>query len=194
MDKEDKSDAIHTGFYYETHKRRLFEVLFIIPTQKVCFQLPPKKPFDFRRALGTPMFFYNSCFEIEDDYKSKWYVSYDVSTGAFHSRPIKKIQRPSKNVIDCVILDDDTKISAFTMMNYDWKEDDEYPLQSTYVPMLFRGGDGFEPINDDIERDELPPRSYGKYRGYYVQDVEGYDDDFIDDVLDGHPDAYWNID
>jgi hypothetical protein len=36
--------------------------------------------------------------------------------------------------------------------------------------------------------------SYGKYSGSYAQDYEGLSDDFIDDVLDGFPDAYWNID
>lgn len=36
--------------------------------------------------------------------------------------------------------------------------------------------------------------SYGKYAGSYAQDYEGLSDDFIDDVLDGFEDAYWNID
>lgn len=36
--------------------------------------------------------------------------------------------------------------------------------------------------------------SYGQYAGSYAQDVEGLSDDFINDVLDGDPDAYWNID
>lgn len=36
--------------------------------------------------------------------------------------------------------------------------------------------------------------SYGRYAGSYAQDVEGYSDDVIDEVFDGDPDAYWNID
>jgi len=36
--------------------------------------------------------------------------------------------------------------------------------------------------------------SYGNYAGTYAQDVEGLSDDFINDVLDGCPEAYWNID
>jgi len=35
---------------------------------------------------------------------------------------------------------------------------------------------------------------YGEYAGSYAQDVEGYDDDTINDAFDGDPDAYWNID
>ena len=33
-----------------------------------------------------------------------------------------------------------------------------------------------------------------EYAGTYVHDVEGWDDDLINTVLDGNPDAYWNID
>lgn len=36
--------------------------------------------------------------------------------------------------------------------------------------------------------------SFGDYSGTYAQDVEGLSDDFINDVLDGCPEAYWNID
>lgn len=42
-----------------------------------------------------------------------------------------------------------------------------------------------------FERDE---ETYEEYNGTYVQDVEGWSDQMIDDVLDGEPDAYWNID
>lgn len=43
---------------------------------------------------------------------------------------------------------------------------------------------------DDYDR----RKSYGKYAGSYAQDVVGLSDEFIDEVLDGDPDAYWNID
>lgn len=36
--------------------------------------------------------------------------------------------------------------------------------------------------------------TYEQYNGTYVQDVEGWSDQMIDDALDGEPDAYWNID
>ncbi len=35
---------------------------------------------------------------------------------------------------------------------------------------------------------------YGEYAGTYAQDVAGYSDDIINDVFEGDPDAYWNID
>lgn len=49
--------------------------------------------------------------------------------------------------------------------------------------------------DDSDDYDDYDGReSYGQYAGSYAQDVEGLSDDFINDVLDGDPDAYWNID
>lgn len=36
--------------------------------------------------------------------------------------------------------------------------------------------------------------TYSEFAGSYAQDVEGLSDNFINDALDGEPDAYWNID
>lgn len=36
--------------------------------------------------------------------------------------------------------------------------------------------------------------TYERYNGTYVQDVEGWSDQEIDDAFGGEPDAYWNID
>lgn len=44
------------------------------------------------------------------------------------------------------------------------------------------------------DREEKYGSHYGKYAGSYAQDVMGYSDDVIDDVFEGDPDAYWNID
>ena len=46
------------------------------------------------------------------------------------------------------------------------------------------------PELDEDERRE----SYSQYTGSYAQEVENLSDDFINDLLDGDPDAYWNID
>lgn len=43
---------------------------------------------------------------------------------------------------------------------------------------------------DTLRREE----TYEEYRGSYAQDVMGWSDQDIDDVFDGDPDAYWNID
>ena len=53
-----------------------------------------------------------------------------------------------------------------------------------------------EPLEDsNIDGDEESyGTTYGKYAGSYAQDVAGFSDDVIDDVFEGVPEAYWNID
>ncbi len=51
----------------------------------------------------------------------------------------------------------------------------------------------FNPLNR-IAMGYYDDETYDEYNGTYVQDVEGWSDQMIDDVLDGEPDAYWNID
>lgn len=48
--------------------------------------------------------------------------------------------------------------------------------------------------NNDYYEEDFYPEHYGAYAGSYAQDVEGLSDEFIDDVLGGDPDCYWNID
>lgn len=47
---------------------------------------------------------------------------------------------------------------------------------------------------DFYNEDYYEEEHYGRYRGSYAQDVEGWSDDLIDDVFCGEPEAYWNID
>ena len=49
--------------------------------------------------------------------------------------------------------------------------------------------DSFDQTDDFWEE-----QTYERYNGSYAQDVEGWSDQDIDDVFDGDPDAYWNID
>lgn len=50
------------------------------------------------------------------------------------------------------------------------------------------------PEEDYDEPDYYEERTYECYNGSYAQDVEGWSDQDIDDVFDGDPEAYWNID
>lgn len=52
-----------------------------------------------------------------------------------------------------------------------------------------------ENYNDDYsDYDYCERPTYENYNGSYAQDIEGWSDQDIDDVFDGDPDAYWNID
>lgn len=46
---------------------------------------------------------------------------------------------------------------------------------------------------DDYSHDFEEP-TYDRYNGSYAQDEMGYNDDDIDTIFDGDPEAYWNID
>jgi hypothetical protein len=48
------------------------------------------------------------------------------------------------------------------------------------------------PEEDTLEYESRS--TYDNYNGSYAQDIEGYSDQDIDDIFDGDPDAYWNID
>lgn len=190
LNDKDSIEVIHTGSYYKTHKGRLFEILYIISTQQVCFQQPHDHI--FTRPLGAPMSFYNRSFDLDDDWKKKWYISYDVQTGIFETISIKGLKRDSKRIIQHILLNDGVKIYSFVIKTGEIEVN--YPLELVDIPQLYRG-EKFEPINRGIEKkDEIIRPSYGKYKGTYVQDIKGYSDDFIDNVLDERPDAYWNID
>ena len=50
--------------------------------------------------------------------------------------------------------------------------------------------------NNDFyyDSDYFENKTNEKYSGFYAQDEMGYNDDEIDTIFDGNPDAYWNID
>ena len=48
--------------------------------------------------------------------------------------------------------------------------------------------------NDNQTGNYYEREHYDEYAGSYAQEEMGYSDEMIDDVFDGDPDAYWNID
>jgi hypothetical protein len=52
---------------------------------------------------------------------------------------------------------------------------------------------GSRSFRNDYE-DYVEHGHYDEYAGTYAQEVMGYSDEDIDDIFDGDPDAYWNID
>ncbi|MBN2132854.1 MAG: hypothetical protein JW741_25360 [Sedimentisphaerales bacterium] len=62
------------------------------------------------------------------------------------------------------------------------------------------GGDSEDEYGEEDQYDDYydddpwnQPEHYDKYAGTYAQDVADLSDEFIDDVLDGCPEAYWNL-
>ncbi len=50
-----------------------------------------------------------------------------------------------------------------------------------------------EHVNDN-DKEDSKKNTHDNYKGSYAQDVEDYSDQDIDDIFDGDPDMYWNID
>ena len=86
-----------------------------------------------------------------------------------------------------------TKIGDEVFYNCDKLCDTVIPPSVTSLGENVFGCDNDSSYNDEYDYDYVKP-SYGRYAGSYAQDVEGWSDNDIDDVFDGDPDAYWNID
>lgn len=83
-------------------------------------------------------------------------------------------------------------IWGFFDKNGDFTTDEE----KAYIG-IFPNLDEEYPDDDYNEREDYgydDERSFGRYGGTYAQDEAGYSDEEIDDIFDGEPSAYWNID
>lgn len=67
-------------------------------------------------------------------------------------------------------------------------------LAKTINPDFVKGIAFDCPYEDYETEDDYDEPTYDCYHGSYAQDVEGWSDQDIDNVFDGDPDAYWNID
>ena len=67
---------------------------------------------------------------------------------------------------------------------------DDFVFEDEWFQQRFDDRDDDEYYDDEYYDERIP----SEYEGTYAHDVMGLSDDFIDDVLDGEPDAYWNID
>lgn len=70
-------------------------------------------------------------------------------------------------------------------------------INPDYLPFHNQEENDYDPDyyeEDNYEPDYYEEETYERYNGSYAQDVEGWSDQDIDDVFDGDPDAYWNID
>lgn len=188
-----ETDAIHTGFYCRVQTGTIFEVIYLIPKQTICYKdvssILLYYPLGFFLKYSPREFAPCEVCSVPD----KWIQAYDMATGKFNIVSRKGIEMKDQSA-ESIILDNDLKVSSFSIMDGSIKKKD-YPLYPAYIPELYKGKEFSPQINFSRTYDYSDNEpTYEKYGGTYAQDVEGCDDDFIDDVLGGEPEAYWNID
>lgn len=98
-----------------------------------------------------------------------------------------------------VILIDDitTRGTTFNMTADKLEEFGARTVTGLFLAKTFQPKEEYwdeEPEEYYEPEDYFEKPTYDNYNGSYAQDVEGWSDQDIDDVFDGDPDAYWNID
>jgi hypothetical protein len=68
-------------------------------------------------------------------------------------------------------------------------KDENWLLSEKNVQFLKKRKNNSKNLNDFEENN-----TFENYKGSYAQEIEGYSDQDIDDIFDGDPDMYWNID
>lgn len=89
------------------------------------------------------------------------------------------------------ISEEDLDLICQRYPNFKLSQQAQEVLEGKYESLLAQDIDEDDLWDDHFENSR---ESYGMYAGSYAQDVEGLSDNFINDVLGGEPDAYWNID
>lgn len=196
-------DAVATGFCCKVHTGTVFDVLYLISQQTICYlkscfcgRLPIGLIFKYNpdlrlwNDLHTSQTFHSGFF-CPEEYRNRWCDSYDIESGKFNIVMVKDAKETQTKSIDSLILDNNKEVHSFIVFK-GIIEKESYPFYSNYIPELFKsskfsikkiGSRGF------YNKDSYSLPSYEKYNGIY-----DLDDDFVDDVLGGVPDAYWNID
>lgn len=72
---------------------------------------------------------------------------------------------------------------------YEKTQDENWLLTEKNEQLINKSKEHPESIGDYEHK-----KTFKNYRGSYAQDIEGYSDQDIDDIFEGDPDMYWNID
>jgi hypothetical protein len=130
----------------------------------------------------------------------KYYnLTTEMTFGKHQGITIDEIITKDKNYISwCIINLDHFMISKDSLdemkskySNFNLSKEAEEELKNKNELIL---AEAERDSNEEDYSDYEESRTFGNYSGSYAQDVEGYSDQDIDDIFDGDPDAYWNID
>jgi hypothetical protein len=108
------------------------------------------------------------------------------------------IHPESQKVIHSIKQKGYVEKSKVTMV-FKARTDDSYPMSKfSHLIKTYFYVDEIPICNTSINNGQVslivPKGKYGEFAGSYAQDIEGLDDDTINDAFEGDPDNYWNID
>jgi len=72
---------------------------------------------------------------------------------------------------------------------YEKTQDNNWLITEKNEKLIKKSKEFSKRANDSNDKN-----TFNNYRGSYAQDVEGYSDQDIDNIFEGDPDMYWNID
>lgn len=192
----------HTGFSFDTHKGRRIDLLFHFKTKKIIRQA---------RAYNFSLPQINGLIVTRMNEK---YINHFLELMVINIS-VDKNEEPrfyylkdsnkyiGKDLINEVIVTDEQKTQSITVESFKLVSNNkvvrEFPLYRNFEHSIFFDGKVFKDFDPNKKSykgfsNDYKRQSFGEYTGTWAQDIEGLSDDFINDVLDGNPDAYWNID
>lgn len=120
----------------------------------------------------------------------EYFAETTIKFGRYSGQPLSEIVTIQPDYIEWCILNLDHFYISETTIDKLSEINTDFVIAETAREVLTEKSDKiYQKGGGNIDKP-----TYGKYAGSYAQDYEGLSDDFIDDVLDGFEDAYWNID
>ena len=124
-----------------------------------------------------------------------------ISFGKFAGRTIESVWMEDPSYIKWCLanlehfkLSSEAESALQEIKPYDLSEVSKSIIDTEEEPVSDPYDYNYDVRDDEWQEDDGRERSFGRYAGSYAQDVEGWSDEDIDDVFDGDPDNYWNID
>lgn len=175
------------------------------PIATSCFLLNPDINY-LEWALSTVDTFFVPPYLLEKIYRIKKLKTFEVHRINYTKFSFKPIFEQQKFVFPQKIKEKNKLKfqSHYSNLNFDAQKD-YFVVNEEYQEMINKYGfylddniiNKYKPHiskNYHLKGNRMERQRFGKYSGTYAQSTEWLSDNFIDDVLGGEPDAYWNID
>ena len=164
------TEAIHTGFYCRVQTGTIFEAIYLISKQTICYKKASSSlkycPLGMS-LMYTPHEFAPCKISVVSN---EWIQSYDMATRSFKKVSIKGIEVNEQSA-ESIIFNNGLKVSSFSIWDGPVKKND-YSLYPASILELYKG-EKFSPERNFSRTCYYSDgeSTYEKYRGTYAQDV-----------------------